>query len=69
MLYLLNQLFSVKTAVIHRHAQPKMFNLSGIKKLIYKQGKCHHRNPMVCRLIKTIVSHVGDKSLDVLVSQ
>ena len=69
MLYFLNKLFNIEIVVIHRHTQSKMFNLLGIKELVSKQGKSHHRNPMITRLIKTVVSHVGDKSLDVLVTQ
>ena len=40
-----------------------------IRVLVSKQGKCHHRNPMIRGLIKTIVSYMRHKRLDVLVTQ
>ena len=37
--------------------------------LVSKQRKRHHRNPMIRRLVKTIVSYMGHKRLNVLVTQ
>ena len=68
-LYCFHQLLGIHCLVIHSYSKSKILYFLSIRRLISKQGNSHHRDTMVCWLIKTMLSHMGDKSFDVLVSQ
>ena len=68
MLNCLQQLLGISAFIIYRQANANMFCFLGIALLIYIQRKRHHRDTMIRRLIETVVSHMGDKSFDILVS-
>ena len=65
----LKELFRIHSMIIHSYSQSKLFCFHGIGKLDTKYGNSHQRDTMVRRLVQTVVSHMGDKNLDVLVSQ
>ena len=64
-----NKLLDSSTSVINCQTKTKVFRFFGIRKLICEQWNCYHRNPMICRLIKAVVSYMSHKSFDVLVTQ
>ena len=64
-----NKLLQGSTFMIHCQTKTKVFRFFGIRKLVCKQWNCYHRNPMICRLIKAVVSYMSHKSFDVLVTK
>ena len=63
------QFLSVSTVMVHCQTKTKMFNFFSISMLLRKQRETDQGNSMICRFIKTIVTHVRHKRLNVFVSQ
>lgn len=62
-------MFIIKCFVVNWQTKPKVFHPFCIISLISKQRKCNQRDTMICRFIKAVMSHVGDKGSNIFMAK